>query len=135
MKKWTITVLITLFGLTQTIQAQQSKPVKTEGIASFYAQKFNGRKTFSGAVFNNSEMTAAHNTLPMGTYIRVTNLRNHKWVIVKVTDRLHAANSRVVDLTQAAAKKLDFYQRGLTRVKVDVVTNSFINSLMQSFLG
>ncbi|MCK7556884.1 septal ring lytic transglycosylase RlpA family protein [Chitinophaga sedimenti] len=112
-----------------------TKSCKKEGTASFYAQKFNGRKTFSGEVFDNSAMTAAHNTLPMGTFIKVTNLRNNKWVVVKVTDRLHAANTRVVDLTQAAAKKLGFYNRGLTKVRVDVVPKSFFYSVMQSFLG
>lgn len=136
MKKWTITVLMMLFAIAPAVQAQQQqKAVKKEGTASFYAQKFNGRKTFSGEVFDNSAMTAAHNTLPMGTFIKVTNLRNNKWVVVKVTDRLHAANTRVVDLTQAAAKKLGFYNRGLTKVRVDVVPKSFFYSVMQSFLG
>lgn len=130
-----LTIFLLMLGATTSVNAQQQqKPAKTEGIASFYAHKFNGRKTFSGETFDNSAMTAAHNSLPMGTYIKVTNLRNNKWVIVKVTDRLHAANSRIVDLTQSAARKLDFFNRGLTRVKVDVVSKSFVNSMMRSIV-
>jgi len=109
--------------------AQQKAKSPSSGIASYYAQKFHGRKTASGEIFDNNAMTAAHNTLPLGTYIKVTNIRNNRWVIVKVTDRLHAANRRVVDLTQAAAKKLGFIHWGLTRVKVEVVSGAFVNSV------
>ncbi|MBO9155378.1 septal ring lytic transglycosylase RlpA family protein [Chitinophaga sp. GCM10012297] len=99
------------------------------GIASYYAQKFHGRKTASGEIFDNTAMTAAHNTLPLGTMIKVTNIRNNRWVIVKVTDRLHAANRRIVDLTQAAAKQLGFIHWGITKVRVEVVSKEFVNSL------
>lgn len=115
-------------GAVPVIAQQKAKSPST-GIASYYAQKFHGRKTASGEVFDNNAMTAAHNTLPLGTYIKVTNIRNNRWVIVKVTDRLHAANRRVVDLTQAAAKKLGFIHWGLTRVKVEVVSGAFVNSV------
>lgn len=108
--------------------AQKVTPPKT-GVASYYATKFQGRKTASGQPFDNAAMTAAHNTLPMGTYIKVTNLRNAKWVVVKVTDRLHAANRRIVDLTQTAAKKLGYYHWGLCKVKVEVVPKSFVDSI------
>lgn len=106
----------------------QQAPRNT-GTASYYANKFHGRKTANGEIFDNTAMTAAHNTLPLGTYIKVTNLRNHRWVVVRVTDRLHAANRRIVDLTQAAAKKLGFIYWGLTKVRVDVVTREFVNSI------
>ncbi|MRG47015.1 septal ring lytic transglycosylase RlpA family protein [Chitinophaga sp. SYP-B3965] len=109
--------------------AQQKAKSPSMGIASYYAQKFHGRKTASGEVFDNTAMTAAHNTLPLGTFIKVTNVRNNRWVIVKVTDRLHAANRRIVDLTQAAAKKLGYIHWGLTRVKVEVVSREFVNSV------
>lgn len=109
--------------------AQQKAKSPSMGIASYYAQKFHGRKTASGEVFDNTAMTAAHNTLPLGTFIKVTNIRNNRWVIVKVTDRLHAANRRIVDLTQAAAKKLGFIHWGLTRVRVEVVSREFVNSI------
>lgn len=112
-----------------SVMAQQKAKSPSTGIASYYAQKFHGRKTASGEIFDNNAMTAAHNTLPLGTFIKVTNIRNNRWVIVKVTDRLHAANRRVVDLTQAAAKKLGFIHWGLTRVRVEVVSREFVNSV------
>lgn len=91
------------------------------GTASFYADKFNGRKTANGEVFDNSGMTAAHNTLPLGSYVKVTNLRNGRSVIVKITDRLHRNNKRIIDLTKTAARQLGFLARGLTKVKVEEV--------------
>ena len=91
------------------------------GTASYYADKFEGRKTASGEIFNNDSMTAAHNTLPLGTLVKVTNLSNGRSVIVKITDRLHATNSRIIDLTQTAARELGFLTRGLARVRVEKV--------------
>jgi rare lipoprotein A len=66
-------------------------------------------------------MTAAHNTLPLGTWIKVTNLSNKKSVVVKVNDRLHPKNPRLVDLSRAAAKQLGYISKGITKVKVDVL--------------
>ncbi|SEM16400.1 rare lipoprotein A [Chitinophaga rupis] len=91
------------------------------GTASYYADKFEGRKTANGEVFDNDSMTAAHNTLPLGTLVKVTNLSNGRSVIVKITDRLHATNSRIIDLTQTAARELGFLTRGLARVRVERV--------------
>lgn len=90
------------------------------GQASFYSNKFNGRKTANGEIFSQSKFTCACNVLPMGTWIKVTNLRNGKSTIVKINDRLHPKMKRIVDLTSAAAKKLGFTAAGLTRVKVEV---------------
>ena len=92
-----------------------------EGLASFYSDKFEGKKTASGEVFTQAKMTCAHNTLPFGTKIRVTNLDNGKFVIVKVNDRLHHRNPRLVDLTTAAAKQLKFKGKGVVKVRVEVV--------------
>lgn len=91
------------------------------GMASYYSNKFNGRKTANGEIFNNLKLTAAHNTLPLGTYVRVTNLRNGRTVVVKINDRLHRRNKRVIDLSRAAASKLGFIKSGLTRVKIEVL--------------
>lgn len=88
------------------------------GYGSFYADKFIGRKTSSGQVFSQNKLTCAHNTLPMGTMIRVTNLENQLSVIVKVNDRLHHRNPRLVDLSVLAAKKLGFKNRGVIKVQV-----------------
>ena len=103
-------------------QSDTSKSQKVQyGVASFYADKFVGRQTASGEIFRQNKMTAAHNTLPLGTYVKVTNLRNNKKVVVKINDRLHHRNKRLIDLSKSAARKLGFIQSGLTRVKVQVV--------------
>ncbi|HLO79635.1 MAG TPA: septal ring lytic transglycosylase RlpA family protein [Chitinophagaceae bacterium] len=91
------------------------------GTASFYADKFEGKRTANGDVFTQKGMTAAHNSLPLGTWIRVTNLSNKKTVVVKVNDRLHHKNTRLVDLSKAAAKKLGYTGKGLSKVRVDVL--------------
>ena len=91
------------------------------GIASFYAKKFNGRQTASGDIYNSTKYTAACNVLPLHTWVRVTNLRNEKSVIVIINDRLHAKNKRLVDLSRSAAVELGYTGRGLTRVKVEVL--------------
>jgi len=91
------------------------------GMASFYHNKFQGRKTSSGEKFDQDKMTAAHNGLPLNTWIRVTNIRNGRTVIVKVNDRLHHRNERLVDLSRKAASRLGYIGRGLARVKVEVL--------------
>jgi rare lipoprotein A len=91
------------------------------GMASFYHNKFHGRKTSSGELYDREKMTAAHNGLPLNTWIRVTNIRNGRTVIVKVNDRLHHRNERLVDLSRTAASRLGYIGRGLTRVKVEVL--------------
>jgi rare lipoprotein A len=91
------------------------------GVASYYSDKFEGRKTASGEIFSQHKMTAAHNTLPLGTMIEVTNLRNNRTVYVKINDRLHAKNKRIIDLTKAAARKLHYINAGLTRVRIRVI--------------
>lgn len=91
------------------------------GIASFYSDKFIGKKTANGDIFSQDKMTAANNFLPLGTRIRVINLRNNRQVIVKVNDRLHHRNKRLVDLSKAAARKLGFIQSGVTRVKIQIL--------------
>ncbi len=94
------------------------------GTASYYHEKFHGRKTSSGEIYDKEKFTAAHNGLPMNTWIKVTNLSNRRSVIVKVNDRLHHKNKRVVDLSASAARKLGYIKRGLTRVKVEVLNEA-----------
>ena len=91
------------------------------GVASYYADKFNGRQTATGAIYSHWKMTAACNKLPLNTWIRVTNLRNKRSVIVQINDRLHPKNPRVVDMSRMAAEKLGYIGRGLTQVKVEVL--------------
>jgi rare lipoprotein A len=103
---------------TKTVAA---KPKVLYGTASFYSNSFNGKKTASGEIFSQQKMTAACNVLPLGTWVRVTNLRNGRSVLVKINDRLHTRMTRVVDLSRSAAEKLSFIRSGLTRVKVEVL--------------
>lgn len=99
----------------------RSKSKVMFGTASYYAEKFHGRKTANGEIFDNTKFTAACNTLPLGTWIRVTNLSNNRSVIVKTNDRLHPRMTRIVDLSRAAAEKLGYIRKGLTKVKVEVL--------------
>jgi rare lipoprotein A (peptidoglycan hydrolase) len=91
----------------------------TVGIASYYADKFEGRRTSSGEPFRQSKMTGAHNSLPLGTWIRVTRLDNGRQVVVRINDRMHPRNPRLVDLSKAAARKLGYIGLGVVTVSVE----------------
>ncbi|HVM89640.1 MAG TPA: septal ring lytic transglycosylase RlpA family protein [Puia sp.] len=91
------------------------------GIASFYANKFNGRRTANGEIFSQKKFTAASNSLPLNTWVKVTNLRNKKTVIVKITDRMHFRNKRLIDMSRIAAQQLGYTGHGLTKVRIDVL--------------
>lgn len=99
------------------------------GYASFYSDKFIGKRTANGEIFKQDLLTCAHNTLPFGTRILVTNLSNQRTVIVRVNDRLHHRNPRLVDLTRAGAKKLGFNKSGIIKVKVEVVRKDSLNGV------
>lgn len=92
-----------------------------KGIASYYHPKFNGRKTSNGETFSNSALTCANNFLRLGTLILVTNLENGKAVIVKVNDRMHPKNKRLIDLSQAAAARIGLLQQGVGHVSIQVL--------------
>ncbi len=94
------------------------------GIASFYSTKLDGTKTSTGEIYRNSKLSAASNDFKLNTWVRVTNLKNNKSVILRINDRMHTKmqkKGRVVDLSRIAAKRLDFLKNGLTKVKVEVV--------------
>ncbi len=97
----------------------EQKPYQV-GIASWYGKQFHGRTTASGEDFDMFELTAAHRQLPLGTYVKVTNLRNGKWVIVKVNDRGPYVEGRIMDLSYSAARMLSF-RSGIERVRLDVI--------------
>ena len=84
---------------TKTVAA---KPKIIYGTASYYSNSFNGKKTANGEIYSQKKMTAACNVLPLGTWIRVTNLRNGRSVLVKTNDRLHSRMKRVVDLCRTS---------------------------------
>jgi rare lipoprotein A len=90
------------------------------GIASYYGKKFHGRPTSSGDIFDMYDMTAAHQTLPLGSQIQVTHLGNHRSVIVTVNDRGPFVEGRILDLSYGAAKKLGMIEEGIAEVRIDV---------------
>ena len=91
------------------------------GVASWYGDQFNHRRTASGVRFNKLEMMAAHRTLPFGTCVKVTNLTNHKSCIVKITDRGPFKPGRIIDVSEAAAFKLDMASAGTAQVELEVI--------------
>lgn len=92
-----------------------------EGLASWYGSQFQGRPTASGELFDSSDLTMAHPTLPFGTRVRVTNLRNGRSVEVRVNDRGPFVGSRIADLSHAAAVMLGMMHRGIARVRIEVL--------------
>lgn len=92
-----------------------------EGLASYYHARFHGRKSSSGQVHDNNALVAAHRTHPFGTFLRVTNLANLQNVIVQVTDRGPHRRGRIVDLSPQAADQLGFKEKGVARVRLEVV--------------
>lgn len=108
---------------------QNSKKVKRKvsaekihyGTASFYANKFEGRQTSNGEIFSQQKLTAASNILPLNQWVRVTNMHNKLSVVLRITDRMHKNNKRLIDLSKAAAKKLKYTGYGLAHVKVEVL--------------
>jgi rare lipoprotein A len=102
-------------------QAGKQKPYQI-GTASWYGENFQGKPTASGEPYEMYDMTAAHLTLPMGSYVRVTNLRNGRAVVVRVNDRGPIVPGRIIDLSYGAAQALEFRHKGLQRVRLDLVT-------------
>ncbi len=111
--------MISTFGVysfsNNTINAKKTS------YASFYHDKFNGRKTASGEIFDNSKFTAANRTLPFGTNVKITNLRNGKEVIVRINDRGPFHSSRVLDLSKAAFSEIGNTDHGTIPVSYEIV--------------
>jgi rare lipoprotein A len=108
-------------GETITPMSAIATPFTQTGHASWYGKKFHGRKTASGEVYDMFKLSAAHKTLPIPSYVRVTNLSNRKSVIVRVNDRGPFGRPRVIDLSYAAAKQLDIIQHGSSQVEVTLI--------------
>lgn len=101
------------------------------GNASWYGKQFHGRATASGEDFDMFNLTAAHRQLPLGTYVKVTDLRNGKWVIVRINDRGPFVKGRIMDLSYSAARMLDFHA-GVERVRLDIVEPEALASIQNS---
>ena len=132
-RQWRVLLLTTLLGTAGCRSSREVRPpgshatsrsprgaVQT-GLGSYYASKFNGRPTASGSTYRPGDMTAAHNTLPFGTLIRVTNTRNGRFVEVTVTDRGPHTKGYIVDVSHRAAVQLDIIEAGVVPVEVTVV--------------
>jgi rare lipoprotein A len=101
-------------------QAGKQKPYQV-GTASWYGEYFEGKPTASGEPYDMYDMTAAHLTLPMGSYVKVTNLRNGRSVVVRVNDRGPIVPGRIIDVSYGAAQALHFRSKGLQRVRLDLI--------------
>lgn len=110
----------TVLGKTYWVMPS-SDNYKERGVASWYGRKFHGRNTSNGEPYDMYGMTAAHKTLPIPTYVKVTNLNNRKSVIVRVNDRGPFHDDRVIDLSYAAAQKLGFHNSGTAPVEVEAI--------------
>jgi rare lipoprotein A len=95
-----------------------------EGLAAYYSDRLEGRKTASGQIFDQKLLTAAHPTLAFGTKVKVTNTKNNRSVVVRINDRGPTQAGRVIDLSRAAAGKLNMLRGGLTPVKLEVVAEA-----------
>lgn len=105
----------------RTYVPQENVNYRAEGMASWYGDDFHGRYTANGEIFDMNSITAAHPTLPLPSYVRVTNLRNRKSLIVRVNDRGPFHSDRVIDLSYKAAGLLGFHKNGVARVRVEYV--------------
>ncbi len=117
--------LISTEGKSSNSSLQKKKIGQTRafqvGVASWYGKRFYGAITASGKPFDMFAFTAAHPTLPMGTYVRVTSLENGQAVVVRVTDRGPFINTRIIDVSFAAARAIGFERQGLQHVRLDVL--------------
>ena len=108
--------LLSMLCISFSVQAKVQ-----QGVASYYHDKFNGRLTANGEKFSNQKFTAAHRTLPIGSRVRVTNMKNNRSIVVRINDRGPYAKGRILDLSKAGAKKLDMEKTGIALVKVEVL--------------
>lgn len=129
-------LLLVIFMIKSPEQAVNNKNV-LRGKASYYGKEFQGRKTANGERFSNDDYTAAHRTLPFNSFIRVTNLSNNLSITVRINDRGPYVRSRIIDLTEAAARRIGSYQHGLTTVKIEPLNiihhNKEIDSLFTCY--
>ena len=114
-------VLLILFININWLHCQELKKV---GLASYYGKQFHGRRTASGERFNMNSFTSAHRSLPFNTLLKVTNIKNGKSIIVRVNDRGPMKKTRIIDLSLAAAKKIDLIQSGIGKVQIELVNST-----------
>ena len=118
-----------LLVTVSAVSAFADEVFKTNVEASYYADKFHGRKTSSGEIFDMNALTAAHKTLPFGTVVRVTNLENNKSVNVRINDRGPFVPGREIDVSKAAAQHLDMIKTGTAKVSLTIVSGTTEKSI------
>ncbi len=123
--KHALGLLFVLFCLNATAQTETGK-------ASFYHNKFEGNGTSNGEVFRQDKYTCAHKTLPFGTWLKVTCIKNNNVIYVRVNDRLPKSSKRCIDLSLLGAEKLNFVRSGLTQVTLDIVKEEDVPIEFQS---
>ena len=100
-------------------KTKNSQPYQV-GTASWYGEYFQGKQTASGEPYDMHDLTAAHPTLPLGTFVKVTNLKNGRTVVVRINDRGPVVDGRIIDVSYNAARALGFRERGIQRVRLDI---------------
>ncbi|MEN9940957.1 MAG: hypothetical protein RL286_453 [Bacteroidota bacterium] len=110
-----------IYSLLILIFLSSSDDVFQRGKASYYSQSMNGQRTSSGERYFSDSLTAAHARLPFGTRVKVRNLKNDSIVVLRIIDRMSASSTRVIDVSWAAAKKLNFVRDGITQVELSII--------------
>jgi rare lipoprotein A (peptidoglycan hydrolase) len=116
--------------LRRSHKLPEKKSLVLEGTASWYGHQFHKRKTASGKTFDKNRMMAAHRTLPFGTLVRVTNTENDRSCIVEIADRGPFVHQRIIDLSEAAAKVLDFKSKGTAHVTIQVISPNLASRIL-----
>ncbi|WP_321280024.1 septal ring lytic transglycosylase RlpA family protein [Marinifilum fragile] len=117
-----ICIALFLSFFFSSVKSQEKVDYSEEGKASFYSDYFEGRKTSSGEIFHQWKYTAAHRSLPFGTWVTVVNLENKRSVIVLINDRGPFAKGRIIDLSKEAAKQVGNLNEGIFRVRISIYT-------------
>ena len=112
-----------MFTLVISNVNAQKNYTKT-GIASFYADKFEGRQTANGEIYYHAKKTAAHRTLPFGSIVKVTNLENNKYTVVRINDRGPFIDNRIIDLSKSVAQELGIVEKGLGKVRIELLAST-----------
>ena len=127
--RWLFPLLLLLASCTPAVQVAQqpvgasAQAAVSDGVASWYGPGFAGRRTANGEIFDPTQLTAAHKTLPFGTQVKVTNLNNSLSVVVRINDRGPFKPGRVIDLSQAAAERIGMIGSGTAPVRLELITS------------
>jgi rare lipoprotein A len=119
-----IIVLISVFLLISVSELNAQQTYKKVGLASFYADKFEGRQTANGEIYYHAKKTAAHRTLPFGSIVKVINTENNKYAVVRINDRGPFVDNRIIDLSKSIAQELDFVKKGIVKVKIELIAST-----------